>query len=75
MKKQLADPPKKLTYGELLEALYELSLEQLNLPAKVAKGRKVFSIWDTSLSCECKGPAVDLVGKDYPLLIGNKPLA
>lgn len=64
---------KELTYGELLASLYELSPEQLALPAKVAVGRKVLPLYDTALSCECNSPARALVGENYPLLIGNKP--
>jgi hypothetical protein len=64
---------KELTYGELLANLYELSPEQLQLPVRVAVGRKVLPLFDTALSCECNSPARALVGENYPLLIGNKP--
>ena len=62
---------KPMTYGALLEALYELTPEQLNLPAQVAVGRKVLPIYDTALSCECNAPARQAVGENYPLLIAN----
>jgi hypothetical protein len=64
---------KNLTYGELLRNLQELEPEQLQLSVMVALNRKVLSVYDTALSCECKGPARELVGDNYPLLIGNKP--
>ena len=63
---------KPLTYGALLEALYELTPEQLNLTAQVAVGRKVLPIYDTALSCECNAPARQAVGENYPILIDNQ---
>lgn len=60
---------KKLTYGELLAALFELSPEQLSHPVLVAHGRKLMDLSQVALSCECSGPAVALVGENYPLLI------
>jgi len=69
-----AEPVKPYTYEDLFEALSELSEDQLEKPVMVAKGRKVFPVWDTSLSCECNGGlAVELVGPEYPLLICTKP--
>ena len=62
---------KELTYFGLMQALLELTPEQLALPIKVAVGRKVLPIYDTALSCECGGGARTLVGENYPLLIGN----
>ena len=64
---------KDITYGQILEALYELTPEQLNLPARVTVGRKIYPIIDTCMSCECSGPAVDLVGEHYPLIVSGGP--
>ena len=61
----------KLTYQDLLDSVRELSPEQLKMPVMVAKGRKLFSLHDVALSCECKGPAVEQIGENYPLLIAN----
>lgn len=66
---------KELTYRDILDALNELTFEQLNLPVKVAIGRKLKPLYSTALSCECKGPAVKLVGENYPLLIANETKA
>ena len=73
MKQATLDSLCEMTYIELLDSLCELSPEQLKLPVRVAIGRKVLPLFDTSLSCECGGPAKLLVGENYPLLIGNKP--
>ena len=62
---------KEMTYLGLMEALLELTPEQLVLPVRVAVDRKLLPIYDTALSCECNAPARAAVGDNYPLLIGN----
>ena len=60
-----------ITYKDLIERLNELSPEQLDQPARVTVGKKIYPIIDTALSCECSGPAVKLVGENCPLFIGS----
>jgi hypothetical protein len=61
----------ELTYGELMVALNELTSCQRSLPVRIAVGRKLIPLYDTSLSCECKGGSKDLVGENYPILMGE----
>ncbi len=72
-----------ITYGHLLAALYELTPEQLKLPATVEvfvglnQAHCFFCIQDTVLSCEIndkvlRAEALTALDENHPLLLTTK---